>query len=307
MTGQPRRFFALGTLLAVLCGGPILIAAPVPKADPREIDKLLERVPVENLGSMITQPRVAKELQLDEGQTKQLAEIWDKVGLELKGTVQAQKGAMNASGEMQIELFATVISSAKEFDAKAVSVLTRDQIRRLKQIQLQKDCPQALLNRHAMRALNPTVEQEEKMAAELAKWKRTPMVSEFVAIMTLEMEGNPMEAAGANRVLEKCVKDLDSVTEAMLKHLTADQREKWKQMTGEPVSRTDLVRAGTAFGDLKLTKAMMEAEAAAQPQPVQAPVVVPAGAVVPAGQPVVLPPPVQPVAPPPPPPPVEKK
>ncbi|MEO2091550.1 MAG: hypothetical protein ABGY75_19005, partial [Gemmataceae bacterium] len=121
-----------------------------------------------------------------------------------------------------------------------------------------------------------------------------------------ETANNAGEVAGFNRVLEKYSADVNAVQEAMLKHLTADQRAKWKQMTGDPLPRLDLMRAGTAFGDARVVKVVTEADAAAQPAP--PPQVLPAGGVVPVAPPGVMPPALPPqLQPPPPPPPVEKK
>jgi RNA polymerase sigma-70 factor (ECF subfamily) len=292
------RRLPLAAVLSALCGLPFAAAAPVPKPDPKEVDKLLERVRVDNLGSSITQQAIAKDLAMDEKQAEAVAAVWDEVGDQLKAKVQAVKPAGNPGGgaEAMLSMFGAMMECGREFDAGVLKVLKPDQIRRLKQIQLQKEGPAALLGRHALRALDPTAEQEDKMAAELAKLKRLPMSDEIIAMASGAAGPNEaQEAAQLTRLLDKYAGEVDAVQEAMLKHLTADQRAKWKQMTGDPLPRLDLLRAGTAFGDARAVKVVTEADAAAQPVPPQ---VVPAGGPVPVAQPPAAPPP---------PPPVEKK
>ena len=282
----------LSVLSALLCGLSLATAAPVPKADGTKLERLLARVRIDNVGSALTQPAVAADIQLDDGQAKELDAVWEELGKELSAKVAAKRAQGNGDAEAQLDLFGQVLDAGKEFDAKVMKVLSREQVLRLKQIQLQKEGPAALLGRHAVRALAPTPEQEDAMAAELAKWKKVPMIDEVVAMSYLEQSPNAAaEMAAAQRILDKHAAEADAVSTAMLKHLTKEQRDTWKLMTGEPVGRTELIRAGTAFGDAKLMKVMVDAERAAAPQPA-APPVVPAGGAVP---------------PPPPPPPVEKK
>ncbi|MEO2090569.1 MAG: hypothetical protein ABGY75_13875, partial [Gemmataceae bacterium] len=156
---SPRLRFSL--LSVVLCGLPLATAAPVPKPDPKALDKLLERVHVDNVGSSLTQSTISKDLALDEAQAKQVAAIWDEVSDQLVAKVKAVKPMANGNDgpEGMLEMFGTMIDCGREFDAKVLKVLKPDQIRRLKQIQLQKEGPAALLGRHALRALSPTVEQ----------------------------------------------------------------------------------------------------------------------------------------------------
>lgn len=270
-------------LLAVLLLPAAGVAAPVPKPDAKLVDRLLERVRVDNVGSTLAQPPVAKELALDEKQGAKLGELIDEMGNKLKAKVMAAQG--NNGPEEMLGMFGAMLEFGQEFDAAVLKVLTPAQVRRLKQLQLQKEGPAALLGRHAVRALNPTAEQEAKMEVELARWKKLPMMDEIIAMTGMEQvqagAGGGGDGAAMLRMLEKYAHDVDAVQEAMLKCLTKEQRETWKQMTGDPLPRLDLLRASTAFGDVRAVKVVTDVQNAAQPvaPPPVAQAVVPAGAI----------------------------
>lgn len=279
-----RRRVVVFVALAGLVAGPVATAAPVPKPDPKEVDRLLERVRVDNVGSSLTQPAVGKEIDLDDAQAKKLVELWDEMGNKLKAKMLA-KGQGNGPEEM-LGMFGAMLEFGQEFDAEVTKLLTPAQVRRLKQIQLQKEGPAALLGRHAIRALNPTAVQEDQMAAELAKCRKLPMMEEIIAMSCMEQlpQGAGGEAAALLRVLEKYAAEVDAVQQAMLKHLTKEQRETWAKMTGDPLPRLDLLRAGTAFGDARVVKVVTDAQNVGQPAPpplAAPPVVVQAGAIMP--------------------------
>jgi hypothetical protein len=263
-----------------------LFAAPVPKAEPADVNKLLARVRVENLSTMLAQPAVAKEVHLSDEQTKSIESLSDGMAAKVRAKFVVLKQLPGGGGgtEATLEVFGMIAEVNAELDVEAVKVLTADQLRRVRQIQLQKEGPAALLGRHGIRAINPTVEQEDKMSAELAKWRKLPMMDEMVAAST-----GALGAAGGNeqaafqKVIDKFCVDTDAVQEAMLKVLSAEQRATWAKLVGDPLPRKELLLSSSAFGDGKLVKAIDEGQNAQVPQP--------------------APPP----AAPPPPPPVEKK
>jgi hypothetical protein len=263
-----------------------LFAAPVPKAEPADVNKLLARVRVENLSMMLAQPAVAKEVHLSDEQTKSIESLSDGMAAKVRAKFVVLKQLPGGGGgtEATLEVFGMIAEVNAELDVEAVKVLTADQLRRVRQIQLQKEGPAALLGRHGIRAINPTVEQEDKMSAELAKWRKLPMMDEMVAAST-----GALGAAGGNeqaafqKVIDKFCVDTDAVQEAMLKVLSAEQRATWAKLVGDPLPRKELLLSSSAFGDGKLVKAIDEGQNAQVLQP--------------------APPP----AAPPPPPPVEKK
>lgn len=171
-----------------------------------------------------------------------------------------------------LEVFGMIGGVNAELDVEVEKVLTADQLRRVRQIQLQKEGPAALLGRYGIRAINPTVEQEDKMAAELAKCRKVPMIDEIIAASTGALGGaGNGDMPALQKALEKYCADNDAVQEAMLKVLTAEQRAKWAKLVGDPLPRKELMLSSSAFGDAKLVKAIDEGQNAQQPPPAAVP------------------------------------
>lgn len=260
------------TLLAALvCAAP-LAAAPVPKADADDVDKLLARVRVDGVGSALSQPTAAAGLNLSDDQRKKL----DELGTETAKKAVAQYAGVkqrNANGsEDVLGSIASMLDASREFDEQAMKLFGPEQVRRLKQVQLQKEGPAGLLSRHAVRALRFTPEQEDELAAELAKAPKLPLLDEIVAMCEPGGLGNGgNEAEGMKRLLAKHASGVDVVNDAMLKLLTKEQRATWAKMTGDPVPRVELLKATTAFGDANVMKAMNDVENVAAPAPAAPP------------------------------------
>lgn len=277
-------------------------AAPVPKAS--VADPVLARVVVENVGSALAQPALRKELALTAEQDKKLAALSADFEQKLAKASGPEVVIGPFDATQQVDMFKNIAVTVAEFDASAVKLLTDAQHRRLRQVQLQKGGPAALLGRHAVRALALTAEQEDAMATELSKYKRAAIVTEELLAMTSEamfdtgMDTIPAKGEQANEELkrlaayfEKDAAEQEKVRQAMLKSLTAEQRATWAELTGKPVAATDLLRAGSMFGDARVVKAMTKSHTIEGVPP-------------PAGQPVPIPPPpppgqLPPVAPPP--------
>jgi hypothetical protein len=293
-----RPHISFAVLFAAHFAAP-LFAAPVPKSDGPDVDKLLARVRLENLNATLAQPAVAKAILLTDEQTKKIEKLTDEKLEKAQKQFAAAKGG---PGDMDtLAMFAVIGEMSTAFDDELPALLTADQIRRLRQIQLQREGPAALLGRHGMRALNPTAEQEDKLAAEYAKRNRVMMVDEIIAATADGLAEPGRESEALVAVLTQYADDTDAVQEVMLKVLTAEQRATWAKMVGEPLPRKELILAGSPFGDGKLMVGIMKAQfAEAQPPPVVAQPVIPAGGGAP--PPALLPPPAAP-----PPLPVEKK
>lgn len=277
------------------------LAAPVPKAT---AEAVLARVTVEHVGSALSQPGLRKELALTPEQEKKLAALTAEYAKALKKVAGPEVVNGPTEPREEIERFKDIAVEVGQFDAQVVLLLTPAQHRRLRQVQLQKGGPAGLFNRHLLRALAPTVDQEDAMARELAKYKRIAAVNEeMIAMFSMslslaEAADAPDEIAQAAHVEEDDTKvkvmrdfirkEIDAqmkVRQAMLKHLSAEQRATWAALTGAPLKDEELLRAGSMFGDFKVVQVMMRTHVHSEP------------VALPQGQPV-PPPPVQ-VAPPP--------
>jgi Spy/CpxP family protein refolding chaperone len=106
----------------------------------------------------------------------------------------------------------------------AAEILTSDQQARLKQIRLQLQGARAFLNPETAGKLGLSDEQREKLSATLKEARK-----EFGALFK---EGMKREDAGP-----KLAELRRRITEQALSVLTEEQRARWKEMTGAPVSR----------------------------------------------------------------------
>ncbi len=251
------------------------IAAPVPKTV--SADAVLARVTVEHVGSALSQPALRKELALNAEQEKKLAALtaeYEKALKKIAGP-EVVNGPTEPSAE--IERYKELAVEVSQFDAQAVLLLTPAQHRRLRQVQLQKGGPAALFNRHVLRALAPTVEQEDAMARELAKHKRVAMVNEeMIAMLSVSLAEAPDEIAQATHIeadslkamrdfIRKEIGSQEKVRQAMLRCLSDGQREMWGALTGAPLTGEEMLRAGSMFGDAKVVAVMMRTHVHAEP------------------------------------------
>lgn len=293
-----RLHFSPAVLSAALFAVP-LFAAPVPKSDGPDVNQLLARVRLENLNSTLAQPTVAKAIRLTDEQAKKIESLTDERLAKAQKQFAAAKGG---PGDLDtLTMFAVIGEMSTAFDDELPPLLTADQIRRLRQIQLQREGPAALLGRHGMRAINPTAEQEDKLAAEYAKRNKVMMMDEIIAATAGGVAEQGRESEALVAVLKQYADDTEAVQEAMLKVLTPEQRATWAKVVGEPLPRNELILAGSPFGDGKLMVSILKAQLAEAPAPpVVAQPVIPAAGVAPPRLPPPAAPPLQL-------PPVEKK
>ena len=248
-----------------------LAAAPVPTVSPA--DAVLARVTVEHVGSALAQPGLRKELTLTAEQEKKFAALRGEFEAKFKkvGGPEVVNGPVVPG--VEIERYMVMAVVVAEFDTEAVKLLTAAQHRRLRQVQLQKGGPAGLFNRHVLRALAPTVKQEEAMARELAKYKRvTALSEEMIAVLSMSLAETPDTPDGIGKVeylvgtetgkvirdfIRKEIESQVTVREAMLRHLTAEQRATWDALTGAPLKGEELLRAGSMFGDAKVVRVLM--------------------------------------------------
>lgn len=244
--------------VSVACVATVALAAPVPKTP--AVDPVLARVVVENVGSALAQPGLRKELALTADQEKKLAAL----SAEYEGKLKKAGGPDVVAGPFdvakQVDLFKDISAVTREYDSTVMKLLSDAQRRRLRQVQLQKGGPAGLLNRHVVRALALTVEQEDAMAAELAKYRFVPVVTEELigmSSMAVDAKADVTDDAlkSVAAFLEKEHAEQEKVRQAMLKHLTAEQRATWNDLIGKPVSGQELLRAGSIFGDARVMNA----------------------------------------------------
>jgi hypothetical protein len=251
-------------------------AAPVPdvKAKATEEMKVLDRVAVENIGGLLACPTVAKELDLSSEQKTKLDEVWGQVSAKLIAQFKGRQVAPQ-SPEQMLAVLGFIDEAMRANDLEAVKVLTADQLRRLQQVQLQKEGPAALVSRYAVRALTLTPAQEDRLSQVIGRLNKTGFI-----LLNFEL-GAAEEAAAANpnavamkdtvrRVLAAQATDVDAVRDEAVKLLTDDQKKRWKQMTGEPIPTAELLKATSAFSDRRIVRAYEAIEkgnAAAAPPP----------------------------------------
>lgn len=235
----PNRLWFLGLLgIAAVSLGLLFLpptsAAPTPKADgPVPVD----RVKLNGIGGLLDQPAVRKALDLSEEQEGKLKGVEKEVMAVLKVVGQPKPGPF---GREQVN--EKLNEALAQYDDKAAAVLTDTQKRRLKQFQLQKEGPKALLDRIAVRELALTSEQEDKLAEVLAPQLRA---RPFVNLPTKIAARNPQEVADIDKVLGSRAEAMDKVWVEALKVLTDAQRKKWKEMTGDPIPPIELMSAAT--------------------------------------------------------------
>ncbi len=259
MTWTPLRQLGLGLLVAsavALAGGAIIsngIAVPAPTAPifsdtqppPGDTKPALDRVEWNMVAGLLRQASVRKEIGLRPDDYKTLVEFRKERRAALKkrleagfqaggqqngGGVQKTRGQQNGGpGDLAAaEALDQYLKGQRELEVevakKAAEALTPAGVKRLKQAVLQAAGPRGLLDRVAIRELQLTAEQEDRIAAALG-----PVRSPLNVIQ--------------NARLERTAQEQDAVMETALKVLTADQRKRWDALVGKPLPTVDLLRA----------------------------------------------------------------
>lgn len=280
MNESKLRSWGAGMLLVsgLIVGGVVLTtlpsdAAPVPDAKAKSTDelKVLDRVAVENVGGLLACPAVAKELDLSVEQKAKLDEAWDQVSAKLIAKFKA-RAAGPQSPQQMLAVLGFIDEAVRENDRAALPILRPDQLRRLRQIQLQKEGPSALVGRYAVRALTLTPDQEDRLSAVVGTLNKTGFT-----LLNFEL-GAAAEDANANpnaqlmkdtvrQVVAAQVVEVEAVRDEALKLLTKEQRARWAQMVGEPIPTGELLTASSSFSDRRIVKAYSTVEQGNVPQP----------------------------------------
>jgi hypothetical protein len=132
-----------------------------------------------------------------------------------------QRGALQGlQGLSQEERRAKMQEMAKENDKAVASILQPDQAKRLHQIYLQQLGARAVANPEVAKALNITDDQK----------KQIQTIEQDAAAKRRELfQGGA--GADARAKMAELTKETN---EKVMGLLTADQKTKWKEMTGEP-------------------------------------------------------------------------
>lgn len=218
---------------------------PPPKAEVKaKRNATVERVKLCGVGGLLEQESIRKELNLTKEQVEKLKEAKADVKKQLK-EVQAATEKLNGKADISkylesFEMFTDVLAA---HDPVVGKLLTEEQLYRLKQIQLQREGPTALLSRYAVRELGLTVEQEDKLT-EVLKPLLKPKIMDMVP-QALAVSDSPERG----KVIQRLAATHETMMEEAMKCLTADQKAKWKEMTGDEIAAAILVVAAPeSFG-----------------------------------------------------------
>jgi hypothetical protein len=172
------------------------------------------------LAGLIRNEGVQKELKLSSDQAEKATEAVQKVGEKYR---EQGAGLQDLSREERAEKRASLNKAMTSEQEKALEgILTPDQIKRLKQIELQ--------NRYARAFTDPEVESKLKLTAD-QKEKIKTIASDAQA----EMREIRQEARGNFAEIGKKMAALNKSTmDKIIAVLNPSQRETWKEMTGEP-------------------------------------------------------------------------
>jgi len=223
------RFAFHGLLLLVALAASSFAADP-PKAEEVKRNATVERVKLVGVSAMLEQEAIRKDIGLTKDQEEKVSVARAEMEKKLKALSDASKAALQETNvevadlQRQTEM---VTDCVFEIDGTIQKLLTATQVYRLKQIQLQREGPNALLGRFAVRELALTPEQEDKIVEAVKKLNK-PKASDFAAVTAIAPE-EPRIA----KYLNTRSTELDTIRDEAVKHLTADQKAKWKEMVGE--------------------------------------------------------------------------
>jgi hypothetical protein len=160
-------------------------------------------------------PHVQTELNLSDEQKQRLNDLFKG---EAGGNAGAGMGISSAMGGPGME---------KMFQLSMLqNMLTQDQMKRLKEIDLQMQGTKALKNPEVIGTLGLTLEQQEKL---------NPLFKQADAKKQLISKGPNIGVIPGGKTLRQIEQEL---TEDALKVLTREQRQKFEKMKGKPVELT---------------------------------------------------------------------
>jgi RNA polymerase sigma factor (sigma-70 family) len=237
MTVSNLRWMPLAVIPLVAVAAGLLAADPPKPKDPppKEEEKVkrnatVERVKLIGLGGLLEQEAVRRDIGLTKDQQEKYDAAVEEMEKQLKAVAVASKAMQQMEGISLTDaqqLYDQLADVVLGLDAAIQEQLKADQVYRLKQLQLQREGPNALLGRLAVRELALTAEQEDKIAEAVKKLNKPKMVD-----IAQSASINPEEPRVA-KLLAVVAAELDSIRDDALKQLSAEQKVKWKEMIRE--------------------------------------------------------------------------
>jgi hypothetical protein len=160
---------------------------------------------------LLREPAVQDELKLTEDQSRRVIEALKDIG------TGPRRGPLPADAKQR---FQRILDEVKGHEAAITSILSADQVRRLRQIALQARGPMAFRQPDVIAALKLTAEQRDQIRA---------MEGEFGRLDSHRTGESPPGPPGKARQGPPRPQ-LDQI----LALLTEEQRQQWRDMTGEP-------------------------------------------------------------------------
>lgn len=157
---------------------------------------------------LLQQESVQKELKLSEDQIKKIKELSDK-----------QRESFRGLRDLSEEERRTKMAEARKANEKAVAeILKPEQVKRVKQISLQQQGARALSNPEVAKALNLSSEQTDKIKK----------------IQEEARAGRGQPGDRSEEARKKREEARKATNEKLMNVLTAEQKTKLKELTGEP-------------------------------------------------------------------------
>jgi hypothetical protein len=241
-------FLMLIGFFAVAMTASYLMAQNQDSAQPRRIPTMVMpsrsiRVRLE-LPSLLNNETVQKELDLTGDQKTKVNEAIKASAADMEKGLSSLPSQPLNSQEMKGIMGKLVQDNKDKFMKQLNEILLPNQLDRLKELRIQAQGPQALLNTDVIQALKITDEQQKEMKAMNAEYQdKTKNVSGF----TMRNMSPEEHQAKMTDMKEKMQKASKIFGDFLLGVLTQDQREQFEKMQGTKLDM-DLSTSGITAG-----------------------------------------------------------
>ncbi len=204
---------------------------------------------------LVNSKTVQKELKVTDEQATKLKEWAKEFGAKQREKMQEAMKDLPMGPERFQKLGELMAESNKEAHKELGTILKEDQVKRLKQIEVQMAGMMAFaMNADVKDALKLTEEQQEKIReAQMASFQERRDLAEEYGVKGFG--GRPQDPDKAKEYDKKLAAIDKDVMDKALAVLTDDQKKKYKELTGEPVDvsaiRRESMPAGGGFGKKK--------------------------------------------------------
>lgn len=226
-----RRLIPL--LVLAVAAGPLAAqrSTPRPVVDRATIEATI-------VYRMYTDPAVQAELKLTDEQKAKIAKIPDDVLAKHKEEIAKEEAARKATAEKSA---AVQVEMEKQFDALLAKHLSEGQRKRLGQLSLQARGVAAFRDEEVAKALALPEGYQAKLAA-IQQAGREKMLKEFPKANAFPPSLTPEEQQKRIEVQRQMTQETFA---QFVDTFTAEQKKKWKELTGEP---SDAVTSGVRGG-----------------------------------------------------------